>query len=388
MIERQMKNVLLDRLQKYPAVSLLGPRQAGKTTLTKSVSSVYYDLEAESDKLKLDIEWNVILHQQLPVVLGEAQNDPEIFPKIRGAIDMDRKRNGRFLILGSISPALLKNVSESLAGRIAMIELAPFSAYELDRKKHDSLWLMGGYPDGGILDRAAFFIWQENYLNLMAMRDLPAWGLRTRPKIMDRFFHMLAVSHGNVWNASQLGRSLGISFHTVNVYLDWLEHAFLVRRIPPYHANIRKRLYKSPKIYWRDSGLLHALLKTDSIEMLLKQPWVGASWEGWVIEQILIQMAAWDIPFDGPYYFRTSDGYELDLIFGLHGDLWAIEIKLTSAPGREDMNRLNQCADMIGAKKRILISRSIQSLKGEDTLSSNLMGFLDYLKMHSSSKSH
>jgi len=258
-----------------PAVALLGPRQSGKTTLAKSISKVYFDLEIEQEKLRLDLQWDDVVQSNKPVILDEAQNDPEIFPRLRGEIDRKRKVNGRFLILGSVSPALMKQVSEFLTGRIAICELTPFYFQEVNNKGIDNLWLMGGFPDGGILKKSQFPVWQANYLSLLAMRDLPLWGLPSTPQVTQRLFKMLAVGSGTIWNASQIGKSMGLSYHTVNSYLDFLEHAYLIRKLPPYFANIRKRLVKSPKVYWRDTGLLHSLMEIRNYNELIEQPWVA-----------------------------------------------------------------------------------------------------------------
>ena len=374
-----MKAVVLARLEDYPAVALFGPRQVGKTTLARSISPIYFDLESEEDRLKLDIRWEEVLSLHQVVVLDEAQNCPEVFLRLRGAIDADRKRNGRFLLLGSVSPALSRQVAESLAGRVALCELMPFSIGELPRSQEDQLWLMGGYPDGGILEKSRYPLWQRNYLELLAMRDLPAWGLPARAPVTLRLARMLAALQGCVWNASQVGAGLGLSYHTVNSYLDYLEGACLIRRLPPYHVNIGKRLTKSPKVYWRDSGLLHSLLGVSDEEDLLGRPWVGASWEGWVIEQILSYLNLSGSPQDGPWFFKTSDGRETDLVFALSGRLHAIEIKLSSSPGTQDFDRLRKNADLIGAKVRALISRTSHPVEGQNELSTNLRGFLRYL---------
>jgi predicted AAA+ superfamily ATPase len=235
MIKRKLQKLISSRLQAFPAVALLGPRQVGKTTLAKTLSKTYFDLELEEEKLKLDIQWNQLIQMKEMIVLDEAQNFPEIFPRIRSAIDKDRKRMGRFLILGSVSPGLMKEVSEFLTGRIALCELSPLSVLEVNQEKDEALWLKGGYPDGGILKDKNFPIWQKSYLDLLAMRDLPAWGLSARPQMTRRFFRMLATSHGSIWNASQIGKSLGLSYHTVNLYLDHLEQAYLLRKLQPFY---------------------------------------------------------------------------------------------------------------------------------------------------------
>jgi predicted AAA+ superfamily ATPase len=236
MIARHLKSVIVSRLKSFPAVALFGARQTGKTTLAKTLSSVYYDLEVESEKLRLDLQWNEIIPSKKLIILDEAQNYPEIFPRVRNAIDNERKRNGRFLILGSISPGLMKEVSEFLTGRIAICELGPLCFEEMEASHTDDLWLMGGFPDGGILDKAKFPVWQQNYLDLLAMRDLPMWGLPAKPQMTKRFFKMLAISNGNMWNASLVGKSLGLTYHTVNSYLDYLEQVYLIRRLQPFFA--------------------------------------------------------------------------------------------------------------------------------------------------------
>jgi predicted AAA+ superfamily ATPase len=380
MIRRAMHGIITARLKDFPAVTILGPRQVGKTTLAKTFSKIYFDLEQEEDRLKLDIQWKNLIKTKDLIVLDEAQNYPEIFPRLRNAIDADRKRMGRFLLLGSVSPGLVKEVSESLAGRISLCELPPLALSEINDQKDDELWLKGGYPDGGILKAEHYPVWQNNYLDLLAMRDLPVWGLSARPPAIQRFFRMLAISHGNTWNASQTGKSLGVSYHTADSYLNYLEQAYLTRRIPPYHANLKKRLTKSPKIYWRDSGLLHSLLRVNTSDELLSQPWVGASWEGWVIEQILIFLNNTGAAFDGPYYLRTNDGYEVDLIIVLSGITYAIEVKLTSQPGRSDMQRLQKAADLIGNTVKVIISRTPDHIENKNLISTNLRMFLKHLR--------
>jgi predicted AAA+ superfamily ATPase len=312
------------------------------------------------------------------VVLDEAHNFPEIFPRLRSAIDTDRKRNGRFLLLGSVSPGLMKQVSEFLTGRIALVELCPLSAEEIPSTSLDNLWLMGGFPDGGILHKKRFPGWQSNYLETLAMRDLPAWGLPGKPAMTKRFFKMLAAANGGPWNASQIGKSMGLSYHTTNNYLDYLEQTFLVRRLQPYSTNIGKRLVKRPKVYWRDSGLLHALLNTGRFEDLLVQPWVGTSWEGWVIEQILAALNNRDASVEA-FFFRTSDGHEVDLVLQLGRETWAVEIKLSSSVSRNDMQRLQKAAEMIGATRGILLSRAPQEIEAKNICAATIEGVLKRL---------
>lgn len=356
MIQRTLKSLVSQRLKTFPAVALLGPRQSGKTTLARTFTDHYYDLEQEQDRLRVDVEWENIVNAKHLAVFDEAQEMPQLFPRLRSAIDTDRRRNGRFLLLGSVSPSLMQRVSDSLAGRLALCELTPLLASELPKSKWDAAWRMGGYPHGGILDAAQFPRWQKDYLELLAQRDLPHWGLTSQPRVMLRFFQMLAAIHGQTWNASQLGQSLGLSYHTVNKYADFLEQTFLVRRLPPYFANIRKRLVKSPKIYWRDSGLLHSLLGLEEPSALLTRPWVGASWEGWVIEQILSSLGSRGESFQA-HYFRTSDQHEIDLLLEYRDRLWAFEIKLTTAPSPQDLEKLDADAALVKADGCFLVSR-------------------------------
>lgn len=379
MIKRGMLPVVRRQLRDHPAVALTGPRQAGKTTLARALSPLYFDLEQESDRLRLDVRWEQLRQARQLVILDEAQAWPEIFPRLRGAIDGERGRNGRFLLLGSVSPALMHHVSESLAGRLALAELTPLLAAELPRARLDQLWRCGGYPDGGVLNANAFPDWQKNYLSLLAQRDLPNWGLPSRAPLTQRLLKMLALLHGQQWNASQTGQSLGLSHPTVNSYLDYLVGAFLIRSLPPYASNLRKRLVRSPKVYWRDSGLLHALHGVTAAVDLLSQPWVGASWEGFVIEQILGQMSLRGCAVEA-YYLRTSDQYEIDLVLDFGHRLWAVEIKLTSRPAPADLHRLNKTADLIKADRRFLITRAREAVNdGRQTVCS-LPWFLQHVE--------
>jgi len=380
MLQRTARQQILKRLDTYPAVAVIGPRQCGKTTLAQAIGGAYFDLEQKSGRLRLDLEWDALMAGKMLVILDEAQSWPEIFLRLRGAIDQNRKRMGRFLLLGSVSPALMTRVSESLAGRLSLIELTPFLLSELKTKgARERHWLCGGYPDGGVLRPGHYPQWETDYLALLSQRDLPAWGLPAKPQTTDRLLRMLAALHGQSWNASQVGRSMGLSYKTVNSYLDYLTGAFLIRRLPPFQVNIRKRLVKMPRVYWRDSGLLHALLNVPDKKTLLVQPWVGASWEGYVIEQALGALSACGLRVDA-YHFRTSDQFELDLVLDFGDALWAVEIKLTSSPAPEDMARLVKTAGMIGASRCFLVSQTGHSNGNKDRISCNLPAFLEYLR--------
>ena len=360
--KRRIATLVRSRLRRMPAVALLGPRQCGKTTLAKALGGEYFDLETDADRLRLDLRWAEIEASRRLVVLDEAQSWPEIFPRLRSAIDRDRKRAGRFLLLGSVAPSLMTKVSESLAGRLAVVELTPFLLNEVPVSSFPRLWLKGGFPDGGILGkgngkREGSGSWHRDYLSLLAQRDLPVWGLPTKPQVTLRLMQMLAAVHGQTWNASQIGQSLGLSYHTVNTYLDFLEGAFLIRRLLPYSGNVGARLTKSPKVYWRDSGLLHSMLGATTETSLLSKPWVGVSWEGFAIEQILGLFEQRGLK-PGAFHFRTSDQREIDLILDLGSRLWAIEVKLTSSPSPADLEKLNRHADLVKADRRFLVSRT------------------------------
>jgi uncharacterized protein len=375
MIERLLSKQLGDRLKASPSVAVIGPRQCGKTTLARSLGGHYFDLEQPAERVRLDLQWDQRMADRALVILDEAQSWPDVFPRLRGAIDNDRKRNGRFLLLGSVSPSLMVKVSESLAGRLALLELTPFLLKEVPANDQQVLWLCGGFPDGGILDQAHFPRWQNDYLTLLAERDLPIWGLPARPQTTARFLRMLAALHGQTWNASQVGSSMGLDGKTINGYLDYLAGAFLIRRLLPFQTNIRKRLVKRPKVYWRDSGLLHGQLNVSNFDALLNHPAVGASWEGFVIEQIIGSLSAAGRRFE-PYFLATSDQREIDLVIESEGEIWAIEIKLTTSPNPADMAMLKRNAELIGATRIYLVSNVTESWGDDRIASSNLEGVL------------
>ncbi len=375
MISRIYSRQVRDELGKFPAVAILGPRQCGKTTLARQFDGAYFDMETRGSEARLDAEWDDLARGRRLVVIDEAQQSPKVFSRLRGTIDADRKRNGRFLLLGSVSPALMKNVSESLAGRLGLVRMTPFILPELKVSQLDDLWLRGGYPDGGILTPRMFPEWQTDYLDMLATCDLPGWGLPGKPRQTMRLLAMLAALHGQPLNASQLGASLSMDHKTILSRWDFLEGAFLIRRLQPYFANVRKRLVKTPRVFWRDSGLHHALMNVTDLEQLYRQPWLGHSWEGFVIEQTLATLSAVGKQAQ-PFFFRTSDGYELDLVLDWGTHRWAIEIKLTSDPSTDMIERLNAVADMIDADKRILVCRIARKIENQRLLVTNLSGWL------------
>lgn len=336
MISRRILPDIEKALVQFPAVALLGPRQAGKTTLARSVgsshaNSLYLDLERPSDLAKLaDPELFLSRHADQLVVLDEIQRQPDLFPVLRALIDENR-RPGRFLLLGSASPQLLRQTSESLAGRISFHELAPFDVSEI-KPGHAGLadfWLRGGYPLSWLAESdEASFAWRESFILTHLERDIPAFGIRIPAPTLHRFWQMLAHLHGQMWNASRLASGFGVSAPTVQHYLEILEATYMVRRLPPLHVNSGKRLVKSPKIYLRDSGLLHALLGIRSLDELAGHPVVGPSWEGWVLEQIAQLLSPqWRLSF-----YRTATGAEMDVVAERGERRIGFEIKLSSAP--------------------------------------------------------
>lgn len=326
---------LLRHLSTFPAAGLVGARQVGKTTLVKALvgeldrDGIYLDLQQPSASARLlDAESYFRSQSEALVILDEVQTMPELFPVLRSAIDEDR-RPGRFLLLGSAAPELLRTTSESLAGRIAYTELTGLRLDELPAPADiDEHWLRGGYPFAYGLadDRLDFF---ESYLQTFVGTDLRDFAGGTDPAGMRHLVIMLAHLQGTTLNLSQLGRSLEVSYKTVQRYLDILESAFLIRRLPPFLPNLRKRPTKSPKLYLRDSGFLHGLLGIISVDALLAHPVIGGSWEGYVVEQLLAVAPR----RTRAYHYRSAQGHELDLVLALPGGaLHAMEIKRSNAP--------------------------------------------------------
>ncbi|HCS21163.1 MAG TPA: ATPase [Bacteroidetes bacterium] len=333
MIERRLTPILLDRLENFPAVALLGPRQVGKTTLSHSVAekfnSIYLDMELPGDHEKLsNAESYLSSHEDKLVIIDEVQRVPELFQLLRGLIDQGKLRgrnSARFLLLGSTSIDLLQQSGETLAGRIAYLELTPLDLLEVDYRDINLLWERGGFPMSFLAKNTAqSIIWRENFIQTYLERDIPMLGPRVPAETLRRFWTMLAHTQGGLLNASQLARGLLVDSKTISRYLDLMVDLLLVRRLMPFHGNTGKRLVKSPKVYIRDSGLVHTLLKLDSLENLLGHPIVGMSWEGFVVES-LIRMAP---ERSTSYFYRTAAGAEIDLLLELPGaQRWAIEIK-------------------------------------------------------------
>lgn len=359
MYHRQTHQTVLSALENQAAVVLLGPRQVGKTTLALKIASlrpsVYLDLERDADRQIL-AEPDLYLDEQAGtlVILDEVQQMPGLFKSLRGQIDMRRRkgfRTGQFLLLGSASNVLLQQSAESLAGRVRYIEMPPLLLDEVGKDRLNDLWLRGGFPDSFQADSdRASMEWREDFLRTYLERDIPALGPRIPAATLRRFWTMLAHAQGGLLNAAALAEGLGVSGQTIGRYLDLLVDLMLVRRLQPWHENVGKRLVKSPKIYVRDSGLVHALLGLGSIESLLGHPVVGGSWEGFCIESLIAAAPTGT----APYFFRTSAGAELDLVLRLpKGEIWAIEIKRTTAT--KVSRGFHMAVDDIKADRKLLV---------------------------------
>ena len=359
MFSRRLLPKLTDELQNSPAVALLGPRQVGKTTLAREVAralpSIYLDLESERDRTKLaQAELYLADHLDKLVILDEVHRAPGLFPVLRGLIDQARrngKRAGQYLLLGSASLDLLQQAGETLAGRIAYLELGPLNVLEIGAEAPDTLWLRGGFPESMTAPSDARSLrWRQNFIRSYLERDVPQFGPRIAADTLRRFWTMLAHHQSGLLNMAQLARNMGVDVKTIQSYVDLLCALLLVRRLPPWHSNLGKRLVKTPKVYLRDSGLVHALLDIESKETLLSHPVLGASWEGFCIENLLGCAPA---NVQG-YFYRTSAGAEVDLLLVWpSGEMWAIEIKRSLTPKLERGFHI-ACEDLAPARKLVV----------------------------------
>ena len=322
---------LASAIRRSPVTALVGPRQCGKTTLARAFGAsrraTYFDLESMPDRQRLQNPALALGDLRGLIVLDEIQAMPELFAVLRVLVDRPRSAT-RFLILGSASPVLIKGVSETLAGRVEFIELAGFDLDEIGSRSLDTLWLRGGFPRSFLAKRAADSVaWREGFIQTFLQRDIPQLGITLAAPALRRFWTMLAHYHGQTWNSSELARSMGISDKTVRAWLDILTGTFMVRQLQPWFENVGKRQVKSPKIYLRDSGLLHSLLNLPDRHALLGHPRVGASWEGFALEQALRALR----PSEA-YYWATHNGAELDLLFTHRGHRYGVELKFSEAP--------------------------------------------------------
>ena len=337
-IDRKITSLINKRIDNNPVVAILGPRQCGKSTTALSIlknypNSVYLDLEKRTDISKLNDIWAFFnANKNKLICLDEIQLIPEIFSQIRSFVD-ENDVNGQFLILGSASRALIRQSSESLAGRIAYIEMVPFELCEIKASInfHDA-WLKGGYPKSVLQnDLEESYSWRENYIRTFLERDLPQLGFSIPAQVLNRFWTMLAHMQGQIINLSKLGGALGVSHHTIKNYISILEETFVIRSLLPYHKNIKKRLVKSPKVYIRDSGIVHALLQIEDFNSLLGNPIYGYSFEGFIIENLIRHHSSHQA-----FFYKTATGNEVDLVLIRAEEILAFEIKASTAPKLEN----------------------------------------------------
>jgi uncharacterized protein len=390
MIQRYLEKRLIEALKNMPAVALLGSRQVGKTTLAHAVvenelqkNINYLDLESAVDMAKLnDAEAYLSQFEGQLMIIDEVQLKPELFKVLRGLIDK-RKRAGeksaQFLLLGSASRDLLQQSSETLAGRIRYLELSPFQAIEISNLDNlafspEKLWFRGGFPDSFLASNDnESWNWRTDFIATYVERDIPQIGINVSSTRIRKFWTMLAHFHGQQINMSSLAKSLEVSHTTIKNYLDILTELFMVRQLQPWSGNTKKRLVKSPKIYIRDTGLLHRLLSISDFDSLLGNPVLGHSWEGFVVENILNALSdKWQAS-----YYRTAEQTEIDLILEKSDEKWAIEIKRSSAP-KLPKGFLRASEDIGATKKYLLYSGNEQFPMAEDTIA---IGLIDFVKL-------
>jgi len=386
MLERQITEKLQATIAQMPAVALLGARQVGKTTLAKTIAkeidSIYLDLEAPEDLLKLSDPTSFLsAHADKLVILDEIQRSPELFPVLRGLIDKNREQGrsvGQFLLLGSVSMDLMHQSSESLAGRISYIEMGGLNLTEIDHYQQDrqTLWLRGGFPDSYLAaDDDLAMDWLENLVRTYLERDIPQMGFRVPAARLRRLWTMLAHLQGETVNYSKLASNLEVDAKTVSNYIDILTDLLLVRRLEPWHTNVRKRLVKSPRYYVRDSGILHRLLGINSYDELLSNPVLGKSWEGFVVENIhsILPSRA------ETCFYRTAAGAEVDLVIKMpSSEIWAIEIKHGVAP-KLGKHYSQTCDDVGATHKYIFYGGDDEFPVGNDVKIISLLGLMERL---------
>ena len=387
MIQRNLERKLARALAQMPVVALLGPRQVGKTTLALEIAKAqngYLDLELDSDLAKInDPEGYLRRFEGKLMIIDEVQLKPELFRVLRGLIDIRKRsgeKNGQFLLLGSASRDLLQHSSETLAGRIRYLELSPFNIMEIYNEDPlgfavEKLWFRGGFPDSYLAeDEESSWDWRNDFISTYVERDIPFMGPQISATRMKRFWTMLAHYHGQQVVFTELGKSLEVSHTTVRSYLDILTDFYMVRQLQPWSGNTKKRLVKSPKIYLRDSGLLHNLLHISNFEVLMGHPVIGASWEGFVIENIIQNLSnKWRYS-----YYRTSSGEEIDLVLeSANNEVWAIEIKRSVAPSVTKSFH-TACEEVGAVKKYVVYNGWEQYPMGNNT---DAIGLIPLLKL-------
>ncbi len=330
-LRKDYTDAILKALGRSPITALLGPRQCGKTTLARHIAarfeSTYFDLERPADSNKLNNPELMFDMLSGLVVIDEVQLRPELFAALRVIVDKPDNKC-KFLILGSASPFIIKGVSETLAGRVEFIDLSGFNLGEIEKGDLVKLWDRGGFPRSFLADSDEdSFVWREGFVRTFLQRDIPEIGINIPAAAMMRFWTMLAHYSGQTWNSSEIAKSMGISDKTIRWYIDVLTETYMIRQLQPWYENIGKRQKKKPKIYLRDSGILHYLLQLPRIETVLGHPKAGASWEGFAIEQITQTLSLKDV-----YYWATHGGAEMDMVFTVNGKKYGVELKLNEAP--------------------------------------------------------
>lgn len=388
MFTRKLFKTLESAVKQFPAVALLGPRQVGKTTLAFELKkhfsdSIYLDLDSEQDLAKLNQpELYLKEHTDKLVILDEVHRAPGLFPILRGLIDSQKragKKTSQYLLLGSASPDLLKQSGESLAGRIAYLELTPLLASEIEPKDMESLWLRGGFPDSFLADsEEQSVLWRQNFIRTYLERDVPQFAPRISTETLRRFWGMLSNAQGTLINVAQLAGNLGIDQKTAQSYMDLLIDLLMVRKLQPWHSNIGKRLVKSPKVYVRDSGLVHSLLSISNKEALLSHPIICQSWEAFIIENLTATLPNGAIP----YFYKTSGGAEIDLIIAWpNQEIWAIKIKRSLQP-KVEKGFHQACIDLEPKKKFVVYAGQERFSLGHDVEVISLLDLSNEIKKH------
>lgn len=360
--------LLKKRLKDYRIVAILGPRQCGKTTLSRQFSSQWpsnitvFDMENPLDAQRLEDPLLALEDLKGLVIIDEIQRRPNLFPVLR--VLLDRSSKTKYLILGSASKDLIRQSSESLAGRISYLEIGGFSLRHVGIERIERLWVRGGFPRSFLASaEASSYQWRKDFITTFLERDIPQLGINIPAKLLGSFWGMLAHYHGQIFNASEIGRSLGVSDHTAQRYLDLLSGTFMVRQLRPWHYNTKKRIIKRPKIYFRDSGVLHALLSLEAKKYIVSHPKLGASWEGFALEEIIRGLGLGE---DEAFFWGVHTGAEIDLVFKKRSKLYGVEVKYSQAPSLTPSMRfalrelsLKHLWVVYPGKEEYLLSRSI-----------------------------